>query len=206
MKNLKLIIFTILIIIIILIYILIANNINNSQENGNIDENLFGNNLAKPNYELEETKSASTFTTLSNAINIFLKYLNENNSEALKNILINDYLKNGNSEILPKVNYAYGYKINKVARYESKLFITTYFVYGDILNKENKSKKEFNLVINIDDTNKTFDLAPMGEVYKKYIDYSDYNNIKVDKAIENEISNIKLNEYNKIEIANGFRR
>lgn len=159
-----------------------------------------------------EINSISTNINITACVNAYLSYNANNNEKAIYGLLIEDYKneeKITEDNVISKIyniNYVSEFIINKVYSYEAELGITTYFVYGEVLNKENKTKEEFDVVINIDNVNKTFELAPMGKVYEEYVDYSNYNNIKVKESIEKEIKKIEPNIYNQVNEVNGLRR
>lgn len=205
----------IIVIIIILIIIICSMLIINKNDNNNYNEKIEFNNQANDyllviDYSIEEIKSIPTFQTINNCVNLLIKYNIENNSEALKSIYIKDYLEdNKNVKINKMSNEETEYMIRKVYRYEASHTVKTYFIQGYILNKNNKTTESFDLLLNFDYKNNSFELAPLDGIYNNYIDYSDFNNIKIkDKSINNKIIEIEPNKYNTVDmdIVMGIRR
>ena len=197
MKSFRLLIIIVLIVALLLSIVIVFfannNNVVSSDKTGNLP--------IEATYSLNTIKSISDYETLTNCINTLLKQVYDNNNEGINSLLINE---NKEKNQLPKVDYNYDYVIKKVYDYDSKLYVRTYFVFGDILNKQEKNKTEYNFVINIDSVNKTFEIAQLEVAYSKYVDYSDKNNLKIDKSLAEIVTNIKQNDYNSAKIVEGL--
>lgn len=216
MKELKIFIMGICILVIIIILALFS--LNNNFEGESEDElessnNVEGNLPIELSYEITSDKSISDFKTINDCMNTYLNYIKESNSEAILDVLIDDYVQELNinkNNVLNKivvVNYEFEYMAKNVYKYDVNLNnVSTYFVKGYIINKDEKTKNEYNIVINIDSKNNTFELGTIEDTYTKYID--DVSNIKINNSDEfkKEIENISATEFNSIEIANGMRR
>lgn len=162
-----------------------------------------GNSNIEITHSLDEIKSVTDYETVSNCINVFLDYIYKNNQQAIDAIIIKDYNKNDSAQ-LPKINYENEYSVKKIFCYDGNINVKTYLVFGDILNKEELNKEEFNFIVNIDIPKKTFEIAPLDAVYKDYVDFSDINNIKISDSISEKIDRIQLNNYNEANIVQGI--
>lgn len=195
MKKFKFIIIILVIfIIIILTSILIVNNTENNLNKTNNSEP--GNSNLEPNMQLIEDKSISDYKNISNIVN---NILSNDNKQIQESVLIAEY-KNS-SEKMPNIPEKGMYFIDRIYKYEAEISITTNFVYGYILDRETMEKSEYNLIINIDYINNTFELAPMGKVYLNYVDY---DKLEINDKIQNEIKEIKVNKYNTFNKVNGL--
>lgn len=199
----KIIIFIILVIVVLLTFIIVLIVKNN---NTNVEKKVRGNELIKPTYKIEEIKSISNYITINNCINTYLKYINNNEIEALKYILISDYKDNNN--IIDDIKNIKGeneFFINKVLTYNANININTYLISGKVFNKSNKQLIDVEFLLNIDSINSTFELAPLEKVYKDYIKFEN-DNFQIDTDIDKKINDIIENKYNSVEIVKGLRR
>lgn len=195
MKKIKILIIIILIILSFILVLVLKKNTNYDFKNNNYEN---GNLPLENNYNLIEIKSVSKYKTINKIIDLTSDYVKSNNTQALKSVLIKEYIDNDGLSIL---NTNSEYIINKVYLCNAKLSIDTYFVYGDIINKEDEKRENCNFIINLDESNSTFELAPLGSVYNKYINYEE---LKIKEDITNEIKDIQENNYNKAVIVNGL--
>lgn len=201
--KLKVIIIICVFIVLLISIILLLVNSNQQNKNENIQNIEQGNGKIEATYKLKTTKSIPSYITVNNCANKFFNYIKEDNMKALKSLLINDYKTNEAS--MNQINYDCQFNADVIFEYEAKVGIKTYLVKGHLLNKDKKTSEELLLIVNVDYTYNTFEIAPLEGTYSDYLNYSNFENIEVSKEIEKEISNIKENEYNKAEIANGLR-
>ena len=207
MKNTKrfLIVFIILILVLISVIVFIISNTKNDEQNISI-QSLNENFEAK--FELKQIKSATQYTIINNCIK---KYYSTISNEEIYDLLIEDYIeknditKNNFSNKLQKIDYNYDYLINTVYEYETNLSIKTYFVYGNLINKDNYSTENNNFVINIDYTNNTFEIAPFDNVYDNYIKKENDKIISIDTKIEEKIQSINKNDSNYVDTYIAFK-
>lgn len=198
----KIIIFIILVIILLSTFIIILVIKNNN----NVEKNIPGNEIIKPTYKLEKIKSISNYMTINNCINTYLKYINNNEKEALNYILIADYKDNNNiNDDIKNIKGENEFFINKVLTYNANISINTYLVSGEVFNKSKNQLINVEFLLNIDNVNSTFEIAPLGKVFKDYINLEN-DDFKIDTSIDKKINNISKNNYNSVEIVNGLRR
>ena len=207
---LRSIVLIILLILIISIILFINYKQSDEMQSNSVEKNM-------PEYEptkqVIEEKKVSTFIAVNNCVNKYLNYINESNTYGVYSLLIEDYIKKNNInennviDSVEKINFNNEYKTEKLYKYDQQLNFETYFVFGKIINKDEKSISESNYILTIDNTNMTFEIAPYGKVFEEYVNYSDKNNIVIDsEKFDDKINNIEKNEYNEAPITIGIRR
>lgn len=203
------IILVLLVILVICILILFSNKYyreSNEDINQQIDTEI------KFSKVFTKSNSISEYKNLNNCLNVFLDYIYKNDTEAIYNILTQNFIKEENItksnaiNKFDKISYNCEYMVKSIYRLENNARVITYFVSGNILNKDKKTNKEYNYIINLDMVNNTFSLAPYGNTYIKYIEYNGNNvNIINNKFLDNSIL-IEKNQYNNIDILSALRR
>ena len=204
--------FIILIIIIIVVLLSIIFIINNTAKNDNENLNTEpGNESFKPTYSVSNIRAISSYETINNCVNKYMEYIRQNNIDGVYSVLNKNYItenkitKENVLRNVIKINYESEYMTKNAFEYSADLNIETYFTKGYILNKDDKTKQEYNFVINIDRKNKSYEIAQLEKTYTKYINIGE-NNIEIkDDNLKNEIINIGLNDFNNVEIVNGIR-
>lgn len=166
LKKFKYIIFTVIIIIIILIgaFFLIKNNNKNSvnvQESQNV--------IKIETIDTEEVTNSAMYFTVKSCVDTYVKYISEQNNEALYGILDKTYIEQNNinkNNILSSISVLEGknidFNIQEMRVKDEDEEIQVYYIKG-MLRNENDNKKQIQLTVNIDMTNKVFTIMPEAE-------------------------------------------
>lgn len=97
-----------LIIILIVCMFIVANKQTNNKEfDRSNSDNIVDEKIEQNNKELEQVKSATAYFTVQSCVNKYISYILENDSEAVYNILDNDYIEKNEiteNNVLNKIN------------------------------------------------------------------------------------------------------
>ena len=169
----KLIILLIICIIFISSILFVIVKVNNK-----VDEDVILREDTRKEYEeylknsefgkVNKLENQTTFYTVLSCINEYMQYNTQNDSKNIYNLLSKEYInKNGITidNIAQKVQiYDVGttFMVKEIYEYNNNENISTYFTYGKIIedNFENEDPKQekSNMVIQLDKSNRTFDI------------------------------------------------
>lgn len=225
MKKLKIAILIILSIIIIIITTIICMKVLEKKEQQQavtpgIEEE-------RP-FDVNEKIARNEYYILSKIANTYIQSLNKNNSAYIKidedgnQVIEEKSLKNGiinllSKEYVQKNNININNLYNYVNTFEEQLLfvpinmkgistgnVKTYVVQGIALNFEYELEKEFNIVINVDYSNRTFSVEPTSKEYEeintngqiKNIEKNDHNQYKttglnIENIVKDYMNNLK---------------
>ena len=131
--------------------------------------------------------------------NQFIAEYKQEGIDSIKNMMSKEYMQefNINDSVIYDSFAKYANKnitIGDIYVSESSVNIKTYFVYLEVLDKD----EELNLVITIDSSNSSFYI-----MLKNYMDKMDLKKENIiGKNVEQVIQNIEINEYNTYDIPN----
>lgn len=179
-------------------------------------------------FDVNEKIARNEYYILSKIANTYIQSLNKNNSAYIKidedgnQVIEEKSLKNGiinllSKEYVQKNNININNLYNYVNTFEEQLLfvpinmkgistgnVKTYVVQGIALNFEYELEKEFNIVINVDYSNRTFSVEPTSKEYEeintngqiKNIEKNDHNQYKttglnIENIVKDYMNNLK---------------
>lgn len=189
-------------------------------------------------FDVNEKIARNEYYILSKIANTYIQSLNKNNSAYIKidedgnQVIEEKSLKNGiinllSKEYVQKNNININNLYNYVNTFEEQLLfvpinmkgistgnVKTYVVQGIALNFEYELEKEFNIVINVDYSNRTFSVEPTSKEYEeintngqiKNIEKNDHNQYKttglnIENIVKDYMNNLKRMMLAKPELA-----
>lgn len=164
MKNIKFIVLIIVILIIgVLVFIL---NTNTKEENKDKQFNQqIASNIQNNSIETKEVTNSAMYFTIKSCIDTYMKYLSEHNKEAIYSVLSLDYIQDNNIDVDNVLNHVQildgrniDFTIHEMRVENEDKDIQTYYINGVI--RSNNSNKQAKMTINIDITNKVFNVIP----------------------------------------------
>lgn len=179
MMKIKPKILLISLIALLMIIIAVLTILNNHKEQANNEEIQPGNQELKPTYKTTKVSSISTYMTINNCVNTYLSNIKENKIQ-----------QNKLEYFIKEIDFENEFLADEVLEYSGDLNVKTYFVTGNILNKETYEKVKINVVIRIDNANSTFQIDALKTEYTDYID--------------NNLSSIEKEDNNTIQIVKGL--
>lgn len=184
-KLIKYMIIVFIIIIILILILLFLMKKNNNSENvvsqeEKIDANAFE---IQPEEKLTEVESTELVFNIRNCIQTYIDYINDNNYDAVLEVLDKNYIKNNYiTKDIIKQNSVEFLKtiiwINEVYQKEITNEQRIYFVNGEIIDSNTyEDKGELKFTVIIDDINQTFAVIPeiINDDYNLTIKYDDEN-------------------------------
>ena len=109
------------------------------------------------------------YFTVKSCVDTYVKYISEQNNEALYGILDKTYIEQNNinkNNILSSISVLEGknidFNIQEMRVKDEDEEIQVYYIKG-MLRNENDNKKQIQLTVNIDMTNKVFTIMPEAE-------------------------------------------
>lgn len=202
MKINKIIVILLIILIFMLIAVLGILNIAKQKMNNSSDEFVQYPDEIKLSIEdskniLQQVESRSEIYTVKECIEKYYTNLSEENYNAVFNILDNEYIS------YKGITLENIYDKIKIIRYPiveiSKMYVSKgtnsvniYVAYGNVIDLSSKEILNFNMIVKVDEENKTFKV-----VLQDYIE-TEYGNINIgDEFIskENNIENLNNNVY-----------
>lgn len=214
MKKLtKYIIIVFIIIIILMLIILFLNNRKSEEDGQNMHEKINANEFEiQPEEELKEVESTDLVFNIRNCIQTYIDYINDNNYDAVLEVLDKNYVKNNNInrdninqksiEFLKRSIW-----IDKVYQKEITNEQRIYFVNGKMIDSntyEDKGKLEFTVIV--DDINQTFSIIPQitndnnYNLKTKYDDENYYNEFMYKSYPDIEVFTEYFNYYKELAI------
>lgn len=211
----------IILIIIILIIIILLNILNKNNKNGNktinkvnientddveSEENTSDENLViQPDENIKEVEYTSMAFNVQQYIQKYIDFANENNDEAIMEILDKNYIdknniNNNNVNMLYEKKYNNSiYKANKIYQQEKTVDETVYFAYGKLLDKKTyEDKGEYNFIVIINIAQNLYSVIP-----KITKNTSEEYNLNLEKGKENYNECI-LQEYTEADIVKEY--
>lgn len=170
LKNFKLILFvTIFIILLVSVLVFVGNTNTSRQINENSVENQITQNDQKNSVETKEVTNPAMYFTIKSCIDSYMKYISEENKEAIYCLLSKNYIQENNIDTNNVLEYVeklsskdLDFSIKEMKAENEGKDLQTYYINGTIRDNNN-NKKEAKITVNIDITNKVFNIIPTVE-------------------------------------------
>ena len=209
MKNSIKIAIIILIILIFLISILILI-FNKNISNKNIEEE----NVEKINEEefnisvdknISKVTQENEFFNVSNCVQLYIDYLNDENYEAIYKVLDKNYIKYNNitvESLNGNIKKSDNNKFipTKMNKQERDLDISIYFVYGKTVNDSYKNEEEKSYTVVIDYAQDLFSIIPNNLENEKDYEY----NLNIESDTSDFYNEIIYTEFSEKEIVTKY--
>lgn len=209
MKNSIKIAIIILIILIFLISILILI-FNKNISNKNIEEE----NVEKINEEefnisvdknISKVTQENEFFNVSNCVQLYIDYLNDENYEAIYKVLDKNYIKSNNitvESLNGNIKKSDNNKFipTKMNKQERDLDISIYFVYGKTVNDSYKNEEEKSYTVVIDYAQDLFSIIPNNLENEKDYEY----NLNIESDTSDFYNEIIYTEFSEKEIVTKY--
>jgi len=188
-------------LVLMAVIIIIIINLNKDEEKNEfiIEENpplTFVSNIRK-------AKSETTFITIENCINKYYNAISNKNSQIVYDLLSSNYkIKNkitiqnilNNEDKLE--NGFERFRIRDINYKELDLEKCQYYILGDLLEKDYKTKRTVYIIVNIDYINNVFSIEPTNTLINDDLEYF----AAIEQLNDEEVfESIRANENNKME-------
>lgn len=216
--RIKLIIVAIIVALIILMSIIIQIRSGISSENKTTEQNVVSTETEPSTLytdtSIKKVETMSLLLATQDAINKYYEYLSSNNYVALMGILDNEFITNNNittNNVLGSLKNSNSklsfFCIDEYSKEISFDHEYRFWIYGKSYSNDFSEIAENQFIVNLDMYNLTFKITPMGQTtkqsYDSYIDSLIHTDNGKKTTIDDTVTSITVNNYNKFEIYEG---